>query len=413
MNIKTPSLFLIATLFLVVCVASADAQQVLNIRSFGAVGDGSHDDTGAIQAALDAARGKGDTVYVPATSSFYKITDRLFVWSDEILKGDGKASRIVRVDPTGPSPLKFGAMVVGAYGGPARPNSPFFNPHFPVRDIPAGSTTLTFENPGDASQFHAGDVIFVWDPHGSSTRVPHPLHSMENQVVSVAGATLTTRYPFADDYTSDSGNPVMVGSEPPAPQGPQDKPDYVVHDTTVEDLSIEQTDLGKQYTILAAMWNCTFENLWIRGSNLLGIDGAFSTLKNIDGDFGVCPIEIGDFSNNLEVDHFIAKRVALPDHPKVAYGFVAHDSGEDITFDGCEITDYAFPGSIGMAGFETTMQRTRFVNCVVHDSQGPGFAVRPRAEGTSIRGCIVEQSQGLPFAIHANSVELQGDRPGP
>ena len=412
MKIKSARPFLFA-LLLVISVAPAHAQQAVNVQSFGAVGDGSHDDTAAIQAALNSARGKGETVYVPATSSFYKITDRLFVWSGETLKGDGKQSRIVRIDPPAPAKGKLGAMVVGQYGGPVPPNSPFFSPHFPVRDISAGSTTLTFDNPSDASHFQAGDVIFVWDARGSSTRVPRPEHSMVNQVASVAGGTVTTRYPFGDDYTSESGNPVMVGVEPTVPDQADHSSGYVARETTVEDLSIEQTDLGKQYTIIGSVWDCHFKDLWIRGANLMGISGAFSTIENIDGSYGVCPLEIGDFSNNIEVDHFIAARAAPPDHPKVAYGFIAHDSGEDVTFDSCEITDYQFPGSAGMAGFETTMQRTRFVNCIVHNSQGPGFIVRPRAEGSSIRGCIVEQSQGEPFAVHANSVQVEGNRPGP
>ncbi|EMA59369.1 glycosyl hydrolase family 28-related protein [Halorubrum lipolyticum] len=72
---------------------------VLNVRDFGAVGDGSTDDTDAIQEAIDAA-GDGDEVYVPATGSSYLVTG----WNSVVdigpsadnvrFYGDGEGSRI-------------------------------------------------------------------------------------------------------------------------------------------------------------------------------------------------------------------------------------------------------------------------------------------------------------------------------
>lgn len=380
-----------------------------NVKSFGAVGDGMHDDTSAIQAALDAARDKGGVVYVPTTSAYYRTTDRLFVWNDETLRGDGPRSKIYRIDPEGPTRLKLGALVVGAYGGLGSPNSPLNRSHMGVHDIPAGSSTIAFDDPSDSARFHPGDLIFVWDPHQSAARLPEPVHAMVNEVATVSDGSLTTRYPFLDDYRSDGENSVQVGAE--IVDRSSANPAYVARHTTVEDLTIAQSDRTRQYTIIACVFDSTFQNLTIDGSNLIGISGGFSTLKNIDGEYGVCPLEFGDFSNNFEVDNFIAKRVAEPRYPKTAYGFVAHGAGEDITFDSCEITDYRFPGSIGTAGFETTFPRTKFVNCIVHGSQGPGFAFRHKAVGSSARGCIVEQSYGKPFAVDADSVTLEGDRP--
>ncbi|KDS92054.2 hypothetical protein FK85_08965 [Halorubrum saccharovorum] len=72
---------------------------VLNVRDFGAVGDGSTDDTAAIQDALDAAN-NGDEVYVPATGSSYLVTGHNAVVDvnpshDGVrLYGDGEGSRI-------------------------------------------------------------------------------------------------------------------------------------------------------------------------------------------------------------------------------------------------------------------------------------------------------------------------------
>lgn len=76
----------------------------INVKMFGAVGDGVTDDRVAIQAALDAAvAAGGGTVYVPPTSAFYNLTSP--VPSDNMpclqikgnnirLTGAGRASRL-------------------------------------------------------------------------------------------------------------------------------------------------------------------------------------------------------------------------------------------------------------------------------------------------------------------------------
>ena len=81
---------------------AAGGNGVIDVRDFGAVGDGKHDDTAAIQRALDAAakvgrsarhRGVryacGAAVYFP--NGFYRITDTLKVHLADVLRGDGQA----------------------------------------------------------------------------------------------------------------------------------------------------------------------------------------------------------------------------------------------------------------------------------------------------------------------------------
>ncbi|WP_373232098.1 glycosyl hydrolase family 28-related protein [Cohnella sp.] len=52
---------------------------VFNVKGYGAKGDGVTDDTAAFQAAIDAAKVVGGTVFVPAVLFWYKITDTLDV----------------------------------------------------------------------------------------------------------------------------------------------------------------------------------------------------------------------------------------------------------------------------------------------------------------------------------------------
>jgi hypothetical protein len=70
----------------------------LNIKDFGAIGDGTTNDTSAIQNALDAANAAGGgSVYVPVGE--YVITSPLRVFSNTTLYGDGAASLIHNKQP--------------------------------------------------------------------------------------------------------------------------------------------------------------------------------------------------------------------------------------------------------------------------------------------------------------------------
>ena len=71
---------------------------VYNVKnpSYGATGDGSTDDTAAIQAAIDAANAaSGGIVYFPASSTSYVISSRLTLYSDITLLGDNFATSTI------------------------------------------------------------------------------------------------------------------------------------------------------------------------------------------------------------------------------------------------------------------------------------------------------------------------------
>lgn len=62
--------------------------QLVNARTYGAVGDGVTDDTAAIQAALDAAEGSTSVVYIP--TGVHIISDTLYVPNKVVLGGVGR-----------------------------------------------------------------------------------------------------------------------------------------------------------------------------------------------------------------------------------------------------------------------------------------------------------------------------------
>ena len=65
------------------------SRKPLDVRDFGAVGDGSNDDTAAIQAALTASDG-GGTVVIPRASTYYKVTSTLTIPKGCSILGGGR-----------------------------------------------------------------------------------------------------------------------------------------------------------------------------------------------------------------------------------------------------------------------------------------------------------------------------------
>jgi hypothetical protein len=82
-----------SVLLFVACWAESPDQSFINVRHYGAKGDGVTDDSRAIQAAMDAAD-PGGTVYFPATSGSYYTSTCLRPKAHTTLLGDGPKSEI-------------------------------------------------------------------------------------------------------------------------------------------------------------------------------------------------------------------------------------------------------------------------------------------------------------------------------
>lgn len=65
----------------------------MNVQTFGALGNGSHDDTTAIQAAINALPTQGGTVYLPAGT--YVITDAINLRNALRILGDGNSATVI------------------------------------------------------------------------------------------------------------------------------------------------------------------------------------------------------------------------------------------------------------------------------------------------------------------------------
>ncbi|WP_162944326.1 glycosyl hydrolase family 28-related protein [Paenibacillus aceti] len=78
----------------VATISAAASSKVLNVKDYGARGDGSTDDTAAVQQALDAAAGRGGQVYFPAGTYSVNPEKTLTVEGNTTIIGDGTSSVI-------------------------------------------------------------------------------------------------------------------------------------------------------------------------------------------------------------------------------------------------------------------------------------------------------------------------------
>lgn len=70
----------------------------INVKAHGAIGNGTTDDTAAIQASINALPSGGGVVYLP--SGTYKITSALTIVSDIFLRGAGANATIIKQTST-------------------------------------------------------------------------------------------------------------------------------------------------------------------------------------------------------------------------------------------------------------------------------------------------------------------------
>jgi hypothetical protein len=77
----------------------------VDVRAFGAKGDGVTDDTLAIQRAIDSRNGRL-AVYFPSTAGYYLVTDTLRITKDRVnLIGDGAQASVIFFKPATPRAL--------------------------------------------------------------------------------------------------------------------------------------------------------------------------------------------------------------------------------------------------------------------------------------------------------------------
>lgn len=159
----------------------------VNVKDFGAVGNGVADDTGAINAAVQSGAKK---VHMPAGT--YKILGTINVPSGVSLTGDGITATVLDGSMTTLASLTGGRHI--KVGNATLTQLPALS-----SNVAKGDTTITFSS---APSLAAGDVIVIFNPTDSSWNADRTYYRAGefDRVALVSGNTVTLQGRAVDDY---------------------------------------------------------------------------------------------------------------------------------------------------------------------------------------------------------------------
>lgn len=172
-------------------LVSAIPSDTFRVSNYGAVGDGTTDDTTAIQLAASAVatNGKGNLVF--ESGKTYKITASLTC----------NASN-VRVQLNGAKIVHTGSDFAFKPGNTTSFATGLTYYTLSGTSYPAGAIVITLNSSSDNSHFSVGDYVYIRTRQTVADLTDQPIAEL-NQVLSIDGADITLRWPLAKDYTKD------------------------------------------------------------------------------------------------------------------------------------------------------------------------------------------------------------------
>jgi hypothetical protein len=245
----------------------------VNVRDFGAVGDGITDDTAAIQAAVDYAYANGiDVVFPSDIPDYYKVTVNIVCRSGVSMKGIGGHAKIKNLNTTGSSTMNKAVFLMGNLATQIVQNLTFYS----CGTISAGSV-VTLSTPADASNFSVGTQVVTASTNFSvaaGTNVFDYMHL--NEVVSIVGAVITLKYPIDISYVGG----IAKLSELSTTGAPVVLPLYFIENCSFENLDIESTSYP--FPSYTGTYNVTMRDCIIRGrTGIYGNCFQYSTFDNL------------------------------------------------------------------------------------------------------------------------------------
>ena len=190
---------------------------IINVKDYGAVGDGVTDDYDAIQNAINAATNPS-IVFFPAGT--YLIQDRLSLQSGVVLRGEGhQLTHIVCQSSSGCIQLR---------GNPS-------GSYVDIQgDLTKGATQITVADAaeftvGEGAQIRQDDIVTSPDWDWSFDENMYVVGQMA-RITAINGNVLTIEPPLHIDYTSD--------------KHPQIRPIGYLEQVGIEDLKIRRLDSG-------------------------------------------------------------------------------------------------------------------------------------------------------------------------
>jgi hypothetical protein len=278
-------------------LAAGDSTRVrVNVKDFGAKGDGITDDWKAIQAAEDFVYAKGGgVVYVPA--GVYIVSEPFYHRSFVTLRGDGDASVIKNT--RGKKGTGDGQFCI--HIGNFSPSNYSQCEHYKVNDIPAGSNVISFRKPSDAAVFAPGQAVLIDTDLGfwSDDNKFKPYQAFINRIVSVdtVNGLMTVEDPVSADI-----HRAQVGSTIKFIAGTHNDTNkvYICQKPIIKDIRFES--LG-DWTMRFGVYKGVFDNISVKTTDVLAGNGfSHCKFRNIRAEYCQKIIEMAMYSHDTYVN---------------------------------------------------------------------------------------------------------------
>lgn len=259
----------------------------VNVRDFGAVGDGVTDDTAAIQAAVDYAYANGkDVVYPADIPAYYKVTINIICRPGVSHRGVNGHAKIKNLN-TGGTTMNRAVFLLGniALGYTELLTS------YNCGTVGPG-TSITLTTPGDASNFAVGDQV-VTQSTAFRTVLGFKLNEYMhlNRITAINGGVITLAYPIDVSYAGGIAKLSTITTF----NAPINIPLYFIDNCVFENLDIEAA-VGP-FPAYGGMYNVAFRDCIIKGAwNIYGNCFQYCTFDNIRGYFSDLPCEFAQNS---------------------------------------------------------------------------------------------------------------------
>jgi hypothetical protein len=341
---------------------------VINVKdkAYGAVGNGTADDTVVIQAAINAVPAAGGVVYFPAGT--YRVTTTLLVTRGNITlagEGMGASTIIAAVTMTGNTPLLQVASTAAAGADKAL-----------TLDTVLGITTVTMST-ADAATFAVGEDVLLKSNKltdgESTTKAAGELHSIT--AINTGTGVVTLNDTVLDTYTlADAAKLTRIP---------------MLRNVTVRDMSFTSAAPS------SALSGGGFTRFWF-------IDNL--TISRVEQHHAFHSMEIRSCLNSrIEQSYFHHINDITP-AGNLRYGVWIASASQNVTVADCQFSQTRHgitTGGVSGTNLNGIQRNLTFTGCTSMQSDTAHYDVHDPADGVTITGCTAIGGMSYLLAVQA------------
>jgi pectate lyase-like protein len=285
-------------------------ESAVDVRKFGALGNGRHDDTNAIQNAIDTVSNTGGTIRIPARDrvkgEYWRLTRPLLLKSRVALVGEGPDSLLFNDREHSLTFMDQAVILPGNYH-PQFLNCIAFDP---ISQDKRDKTVVFVDN--RSGRYSKGQTVFVRSADFDSTRAEVSISTMTIICLIVE---IEHDRAYLDRSLELEGATVMAPADDQIDWRPIGPPSrcFVSVDSAARNLAIRSYGF---WTGDSAARGCEFSQLWIESRAAI-YGNLFQDCRwtNINAKFDRFAIELSCNSFNVVIDNFTARMTSDPPTP--------------------------------------------------------------------------------------------------